>query len=189
MVGYGPQGMEWGQRMRSQRPAKVKLTKESSEGWEAKKQNLLPLTSLCSRIWTPSGRHDLEVEKLSQKRIHSETFCGGSWSRLRMLVFLAGLHWSLGMWCMYVEKVYWQRTGHIHHESISRDSQNELQSPQEGFDINPQPLDSSNLKAALQIGSAFLLPTTCISNIFLLGRTTLAPSEQADEEAGMCVKE
>lgn len=44
-------------------------------------------------------------------------------------------------------------------------------------------------KAALQIRFAFFPPTTCISNIFLLGRTALAPSEPAAEEAGMWVKE
>lgn len=95
----------------------------------------------------------------------------------------------MGMWCMHVGKAYWHRVGHRLHESIGGNPQSELQNPQEGSAINPQRLDSSNLKSSFANRFCFFPPTTYISNIFLLGRTTLAPSEQADEEAGMHVKE
>lgn len=45
---------------------------------------LLPPIRLCSRSWTANGRHGPEVGELNQKRIHSETFHGGSWSWPRM---------------------------------------------------------------------------------------------------------
>lgn len=85
---------------------------------------------------------------MNPKRIHCETFQGGSWSWLQMIRSLACPPWSLGMWCMHIEKAYWQRTGHIRYKSTGGKPQSELQSPKEGFDINPQPLDSSNFKSS-----------------------------------------
>lgn len=90
---------------------------------------------------------------------------------------------------MHVGKAYWHRVGHRLRKSIGGNPQTELHNPQEGFAINLQRLDSSNFKSSFPNRCCFFLPTTYISNIFLLGRTTLAPSEQADEEAGMHVKE
>lgn len=90
---------------------------------------------------------------------------------------------------MHVGKACWHRVGHGLRKSIGGNPQSELQNPQEGFAINPQRLDSSNLKSSFPNRFCFFPPPTYISNIFLLGRTTLAASEQADEEAEMHVKE
>lgn len=48
---------------------------------------------------------------MNPKRIHCETFQGGSWSWLQMIRSLACPPWSLGMWCMRIEKAYWQELG------------------------------------------------------------------------------
>lgn len=103
-----------------------------------------------------------------------------------MLVSLTCLYSSLGTWYRHIGKAYWHRGGHIHHKSIGGNPQNELQSSQEGYDISPQPLHSSNFKSSPPDHFCLVLLTTCISNIFLVGRATLAPFEQAGEEAGMC---
>lgn len=86
--------------------------------------------------------------KLNQKRIHSGKFPTVSWSWLQMLVSLACLPWPLGMWPMHIGKAHWHRVGHIHHKAIGRNPQNVLQCSWEGFDINPQPWGSSNLKSS-----------------------------------------
>lgn len=180
--------MEWGQRMRSERPTEMKLTKESNEGWtkKKKKRNPLPPRSFCNKIWTSSGRHGPRWKNWIRRE----------WSLLCTVLVMAVnvnipacLHWSSGLWCMHIGKVYWQKMGHIHHKSTGRNSWNEPESPQEALIWNHNLWIQVVSKATLQIGSAFFPPTTCISNIFLLGRTALAPSEQADEEAGMCMKE
>lgn len=106
-----------------------------------------------------------------------------------MVASLACLSWPLRMCPMHIGKAHWLRVGHIHHKSLGRNPQNELQSPLEGFDINPQPLGSSNFTSSSPNHFCVFLPTTRISNSLLFGRATLASFEQADEEAGMCVKE
>lgn len=78
-----------------------------------------------------------------------------SWSWLQMVASLACLSWPLRLWPMHIGRAHWHRVGHIHHKSFGRNPQNELQSPLEGFDINPQPLVQVISQAALQIISAF----------------------------------
>lgn len=103
---------------------------------------------------------------MNPKRIHCETFQGGSWSWLQMIRSLACPPWSLGMRCMHIEKAYWQRTGHIRYKSTGGKPQNELQSPKEGFDINPQPLDSSNFKSSPADQVCFFFHRPLVSQTF-----------------------
>lgn len=119
----------------------------------------------------------------------NEAFCAWSWSWLWMLISRLACTGHQACDVCILERFIDKKMGHIHHKSTGRNSWNEPESPQEALIWNHNLWIQVVSKATLQIGSAFFQPTTCISNIFLLGRTALAPSEQADEEAGMCMKE
>lgn len=54
------------------------------------------------------------------------------------------------------------RTEHTGKMNWWKSSKTELQRPQEGFDINPQPLGSHNFKSSPPNQCCILLPATCI---------------------------
>lgn len=161
--------------------------------WELRdKGNLLLPRSLCSRIRNPNGRHNLWLRKLN-RRIHSETShgSGGSWPRLRVLVSLANVHLP-ALVMGYVAHARWKgllTQSWAHRSRINWwKSSTWASEPTGRLWHGPTTFGLGNLKSSPPNQSSFL-PTTCISDIFRLGRATSAPFEQADEEAGMRVKE